>query len=205
VAVVSSAGEGLSRRERNTGLNTSALVIARPLARLGNPERLTIQGYRREGSRGLGSAPDHRTGVRLTHRSAWAAGGLSWLQAEGVAGDGARTPVATSAYAQLTPPMVPALAYLRHDRINERPDTENTDRETVFAGIGLELPTQREGRPPMRLVAGWSRTVTDALVRSLAGAQAEAELNAVYVQLDFRARATLDGVSLAPLPERPIP
>lgn len=199
-AVVVTSGEGLARRERNTGQDTAGLVIVRPLSRVGDPELLTLQAYYRDGSRGLGRVVDHRTGLRLTHRSEWAAGGASWLKAEGVGGDGDRTPVATSVYAQVTPPMAPAVAYVRRDQIDEVPGSDNTDRETVFAGAGLELPTDTPGRPPMRLIVGWSRTITDAAVRTLPGAEAEAEVSALFVQLDFRGRATLDGVTVTPIP-----
>jgi hypothetical protein len=205
IAVVSSSGEGLDRRERNTGINTSGLLIARPLSSLGDPELLTLQAYLRDGSRGLGSVADHRTGLRVTHRSEWAAGGVSWLRADGVGGDADRTPVATSMFAQVTPPMAPALVYLRRDHIDEVPDVDNTDRETVFAGVGLELPVDADGRPPMRLIVGWSRTITDALVRAVPGAASEAELSALFVQLDFRGRATIDGVTVSPIPEAQVP
>lgn len=194
------SGEGLARRERNTGQDAAALLIARPLSSLADPELLTIQAYRRDGSRGFGRAPDHRTAARLTHRSEWAAGGLSWLKAEGVGGDGAREPVATSFFAQVTPPMAPAVVYLRRDKVNEVPDVDNTDRETFFAGAGLELPADTEGRPPMRFIVGGSRTITDAAVRSLSGAGAEAKTTALFIQLDFRARATLHDVTHTPIP-----
>lgn len=200
VALTGTSGEGLSRRERNAGQDTSALLVVRPLSSVGDPELLTLQGWRRDGSRGLGSAPNHRSAARITHRSTWAAGGAEWLKAEGVGGDGARSPTATSVYAQVTPPMVPAIAYLRRDKVDEVPDVDNTDRETFFAGAGVELPVDHEGRAPARLLVGWQRTVTDAAVRTLAGAGAEAERSAIFIQLDFRGRATLDGVRLTPIP-----
>ena len=174
VAVTSSSGEGLARRERNAGQNTSGLVIIRPLVGLGDAELLTVQGYYRDGSRGLGRIHDHRAGVRLTHRSAWAAGGAAWLKADGVGGDGDRQPVGTSVYGQFTPPTLPVLAYLRRDRIDEASELEKTDRRTVLAGVGLELPPEHDERPPMRLLVGWSRTSTDARLRTLPGAAAEA-------------------------------
>ncbi len=205
VAVASTSGEGLARRERNTGQNSSGLLIVRPLTGLGDAELLTVQAYYRDGSRGLGRIHDHRTGVRLTHRSAWAAGGAAWLRADGVGGDGGREPVGTSIYAQVTPPAVPALAYARRDHVDEAPSIDNTDRQTVLAGVGLELPLATEARPPMRLLAGWSRTITDAKVRSLPGARAEAEVTALFVQLDFRARATLGDVAITAIPELQVP
>jgi hypothetical protein len=101
--------------------------------------------------------------------------------------------------------MAPVVAYLRRDHVDEVPSVEETNRRTVFAGAGVELPVDTQDRPPMRLLVGWSRSITDAHIRSLPGAGAEARVTGLFVQLDFRARATLDGVDISPIPEPQVP
>jgi hypothetical protein len=200
LAVVSHSGEGLARRERNNGQNTTGLVVVRPLAGLGRGGRelLTVQLMGREGSRGLGRARDHRLGARLTHRSDWVAGSAELLRAWGVQGDALREPLGWSTAAQLTPPPAPVVAFARYDNVDEDLEFNETSRRLLHAGAGLELPPDHAQVPPLRLLLGWTRASSDRAVASLAGAAALETAHTLWVQLDFRGRASLD--DLRPLP-----
>jgi hypothetical protein len=192
VAATATSGEGLARRERNNGQDTAALVIVRPLASMGDgPGLLELHAYGREGSRGLGAARDHRAGARLTHRSPWAAGGVEWLQAWGVQGDARRAPRAVSGWAQLTPPPLPTLAWARLDHVDEQPGTPDTRAIRTSAGIGLGLPTNVEASPPVRVLVGWDRETRDAAVATLSGATSTTKTDALFIQLDLRARESV--------------
>lgn len=187
------SGEGLARRERNNGEDTAGLLILRPLAGVERGARLLeLQAYGREGSRGLGYARDHRAGLRLTHRSPWAAGGLEWLKAWGVQGDAARAPRALSGWAQLTPPPLPALAWARIDHVDEAPGTDDTRRVRASAGLGVPLPLNAGGQAPVRLLVGWDRETRDARVTTLSGAMGTTRSDALYIQLDLRARESVE-------------
>jgi len=189
VAATATTGEGLERRERNNGQDTAGLVTVRPLAgRDDRAELMELQLYGREGSRGLGAARDHRAGARLTHRSPWVAGGIEWLQSWGVQGDAMRTPRALSGWAQLTPPTLPTLAWIRLDHVDEQPGTPDTRAIRSSAGLGLGLPTNSEGSPPIRMVLGWDRETRDAAVATLSGAMSTTRADAIFIQLDLRAR-----------------
>ena len=191
VAASMTTGEGLRRRERNNGQDTTGLLVLRPLAgRDGGDTLLEVQALGREGSRGLGYARDHRAGLRLTHRSDWAAGGAEVLRAWGVQGDAVRAPRALSAWAQLTPPSLPVLGWGRADRIDERPGTANTRHIHTALGLGVDLPTAAGA--PARLLLGWDRDTRDAAVAPLSGAAATTRADRLSVQLDLRVREHID-------------
>lgn len=199
VAGTITSGEGLARRERNNGQDSAGLLIVRPLAGLGDGAGLLeVQAYGREGSRGLGLARDHRAGARLTHRSAWVAGGVEALHAWGVQGDARRTPRALSGWAQVTPPPLPALAWTRLDHVDEVPGTPDTRVIRGSAGLGLGLPTDRAGSPPLRLLLGWERETRHAAVASIAGAMATTRTDALTLQLDLRAREGVETHAIRP-------
>ncbi len=186
------SGEGLARRERNSGQDTSALLVVRPLTPLSRgADLLQLHVWARDGSRGLGRAPDHRLGVRVTHRSDWAAGGVELLSATGIQGDAARTPTGRSAYVQVTPPQVPTLAFARWDDVHEQPSVPATHRKTLRLGAGIRLPPHATGVPPMRLLLGFEQLTQDALVTGLAGAASSQDASALWLQLDLRAREML--------------
>lgn len=190
VAVLSTSGEGLSRRERNNGQDTSGILIIRPLSSVAAPESLELQLYGRDGSRGLGRARDHRFGARLTHRSLWTAGGIEVLRAWGVGGDALRAPLGISVFGQLTPPPLPALVFARYDHIDEDLRFQQTERNILRFGLGLELPPDHQ-QPPMRLLLGWDHTRQDPGATSIAGSLAQQRSSAFYVQLDFRGVASI--------------
>ncbi len=201
LAVTVSSGEGLARRERNNGQDTAGLLVVRPLAGVADgSDLLQVHAFYRDGSRGLGLAPDHRWGVRLGHRSPWAAGALEVLTATGVQGDGSRHPLGMSAFAQVTPPPVPAIAFARVDHVDEQPGTDATDHAVVRVGGGLELPPHAEGVAPMRLLVGWERATADAAVTGLAGAPSGTSASAIWVQLDLRVREQLGTTTRVPFP-----
>lgn len=201
VAASMTSGEGLARRERNNGQDTSGLLVVRPLAGVEDGEALLqVHAFYRDGSRGLGLAPDHRLGARLTHRSPWAAGGLEFLSATGVQADGSRNPRGVSAFAQVTPPPAPAVAFARLDRIDEEPGTDETNRSTLRLGGGLELPPHAKGVAPMRLLVAWEQASADPAVTGLAGAASGEKSSAVWVQLDLRLREQLGETERVPFP-----
>ncbi|MEC7948033.1 MAG: hypothetical protein VX265_10725 [Myxococcota bacterium] len=199
VAGTFTAGEGPARRERNNGQDTAGLLILRPLANLGGePGLLELHAYGREGSRGLGLTRDHRAGLRMTHRSPWVAGGAEWLRAWGVGGDARRSPRGLSGWAQVTPKATPTLAWARLDHIDEAPGTSNTRRVRTSVGVGLQLPPDGVTTPPLRLLVGWDRETRDESIASLAGAAATTRTDAIFVQLDLRAR---ESTATSPTPQ----
>lgn len=87
VVVSVTSGEGYQRRERNDGVDTTVVGRVHPLATLDTDVDLVVAGFAREGSYGLGQAPDHRGGGLVAVVHPWAAGGV-----DGLFGTGLGTP-----------------------------------------------------------------------------------------------------------------
>lgn len=149
VAVLS--GEGALRRERNDGVDTTALVRVRPLEGQVSVELLA---YGREGSRGVLQARDHRAGggAHLHHELVVA--GLDAELGWGLGGDGALQPAVAALWAR-TGPELPLLAWLRGDLASASTDRTGTWSQRVRLGAGPQLGDDARGH----LVLGYEGRV----------------------------------------------
>jgi hypothetical protein len=173
-----SAGEGARMRERNDGKDLSLLVSVQPRGE--HRGGLLAQAYAREGSRGLGSAPDHRAGARLGWESARLRGGAEVLAAWGVGGNATRTPAGASAWL-VARPLAPLMIWGRLDLSTEDPGDADAATRILHAGVAHPLfPDARA-----RLSLGVSHRAVGSAVRSVAGAEALATQAQVYAQIDL--------------------
>ncbi|MEZ4235604.1 MAG: hypothetical protein R3F59_05455 [Myxococcota bacterium] len=79
-------GEGANRRERNGGSDVAGVLRFRPVSMASDaPVDLEIAAYGREGSRGIGKAPDHRAGAAILVRHPYVNGGIDGLLGWGCA------------------------------------------------------------------------------------------------------------------------
>lgn len=185
------SGEGLARRERNDGKDASVIVAVRPFT--ANPDRLIVELYGRDGSRGLASSRDHRFGARATvGTDDWRAG-VEVDKAWGVAGDPTRAPIGGSAWVAGHPSDV-ALAIVRCDAIRWVPgDGASTHTATTAAG-GAEW---RGDVLTARVIGGGTVDVFGADARPLAGSTAEHVAGQIFIRIQ------VVGALAAPLSETP--
>jgi len=197
VAFTSTTGEGLARRERNTGLDSSVLVLVRPLTASELPEALEVAFYGRDGSRGLGLAQNHRLGARLSSTVGPVQGAVEHLRALGVGGDSLREPRGTSAWLAAAPGL-PVVGFLRYDRLDESADFENDVTKVVRAGAGLPLPSDVD-RPTARLMLLAEQRTTDPAVTEVAGARSERQQMMLGLQLDVNLQGAVPLSPIDPL------
>jgi len=93
-AAAVTSGEGLRLRERNDGKNVTGVVTVRPFG----DARLAVAVAGREGSRGIGSARDHRLAGRITSVGGPWTAGVELDRAWGLSGDPLLTPWGGSAW-----------------------------------------------------------------------------------------------------------
>lgn len=198
-AATLTTGEGLARRERNDGQNTAGLLIVRPLAGVADdPGQLEVSLYARDGSRGLGSARDHRVAGRVNGHVGSVQGGLEWMRAWGVGGDARLEPSGLSAWVASTP-ATPVAAYARIDRVDLSAEATGDVRTVLRAGAGARLPWRPDAGPaPARLMVVAERARAEAGATGIAGAGAEQVGGFVGLQLDLHAWAAVDADSVAP-------
>ena len=197
VAVTSTTGEGLARRERNSGLNTSVLILARPLMATGLPDALTVSLYGREGSRGLGLSRDHRLGGRLSTELGPVQGTVEHLRAFGVGGDGLRAPRGSSIWVSAAPGL-PVAGFVRFDRMDELADREDDEIHTLRVAAGVPLGTAGD-IAPARLMLLAEQRIIDAGVTGVAGAAAERQRMMLGLQLDVNLQGAAPLVAIDPL------
>lgn len=180
-------GEGLTRRERNAGVNTSVVVQARPLAANEDvADALVVSVFGRNGSRGTLSARDHRLGARV-HGSRMGFGyGVGVMKALGVEGDTDRTPFGTEAWGTVDHGLLTGA--VRLDVVDQIPGTDEAGEVRVLAAVGLR-PPERAGRPG-HLVFGVRHRRLGARAASLAGGDVSATSTTVFAQVGVNLRAT---------------
>lgn len=188
------SGEGASRRDRNDGFDSTGLLTLRPLAAAG-PEAptLALQLMVRDGSWGQAYVRDHRQGARL--RAAWGPGviGAELLAAQGVQGDGSRTPRGWSTWLSAEPEALPLLAFLRVDGLSEDPGDDEARGSSLWTGAGLRLPAGRAERAAGRLLLVYRSEARGPAAAPLAGAAGLTELRQIFVQLDVDVLTTVWG------------
>ena len=188
VRVDVTSGEGNRGRERNEGKNVGGHVAVRPLAFGLGHKFVTIEGWLREGSRGLASVRDIRAGARASTQTDWVDGGVEWLGAWGVDGDAARQPAGVSAFAALHPwkggkgKIVPAVAFARFDHTTELAGDPDTAAGVLRLGGGIDLDATGGAA---RVLLGWEHVSAGAAVAEVAGATAFAGGDAIFVQFDL--------------------
>lgn len=176
-----SSGEGFRRRERNDGLDTTGVLVVRPLA---VPAHLEIAAMARDGSRGLGLARDHRVGARVTTRTDRVDAGAEGLAAWGVDGDAARTPVGGAAWV-VARPWGPTQGFVRLDAAREIPGDDASTWRALRVGAGVALPFER---PLGAVWLGFEDGAAGATATPLAGADGQAAWRRVWLQIDVHAR-----------------
>jgi len=197
VAVSTSTGEGLARRERNTGLNTSALVVARPLTSAVAPNALEVTVFARDGSRGLGLARDHRLGGRMSSAFGPVQGAVEHLRTYGVGADSLREPRGSSVWVAVAPG-VPLTGLVRFDRIDESVDYEGDLTHVLRVAAGVPWPLQAE-QAPARMMALVERYDRQVAVTQLAGARAEREHLMVGLHLEVNLQGAVATTPIDPL------
>ncbi|MEL6179432.1 MAG: hypothetical protein AAFS10_10785 [Myxococcota bacterium] len=192
--VAATNGEGRNQAEQNNGKNTTAVLSVSPL-RLklkGEEAVLTLLGFYRDGSIGVGKVRSNRLGGGVTFVSAYGWAGAEYIQADGVFGR-EQTGSALAAWAN-----VPILANWlgvvgRYDLINTDTDANDATR-TILSG-GLYSDLVYPGRPPdptrfrIYLLAQSEEVGDDAAPAP--GAPEIASANRVLILFDIGARATI--------------
>lgn len=179
--LAATTGEGGLRRERNEGTNVTGVVHVRPLARaVDAPIVVDVAVFARDGSRGLGQAPDHRAGAAVFVAHPWVAGGVDGLLGWGFAGDGTGRPAGVSLWAR-SGEASPVMAFARVDRRTDRRDVPGSGVTVTLVGAGPRLPLGDDG--PAYLVVGWQGTTYAPAARPIAGADALAGTDVFFVQL----------------------
>ena len=204
------SGEGTDLRERNNGFNTTGMLTLRPLAPADLPRALAVTVLARDGSRGVGSARDHRGALRVASELGPVRFGWEGMKAWGFAVDGEREPGATSVWATLRD-LRPALASVRLDLYAEDLDAvQDTGSLTARVAGGVVLPPLGDLKP-IEVLVGWEgRQYADA-VAPLAGAESLTSSHTFFVQLGFLADFSLrvagppTATVVAPGPESPDP
>lgn len=189
-AVVSiTSGEGARFVERNNGKNTTGMLIVRPFAVSDQAERLTVSLYGRDGSRGLGSARDHRLGGRLTTDIGPAHIGAEAMWNYGLTGDPDQTPWGWSLWGRAGLPLNLA-AFARADQttaISEEPTSRTT---TLRGGVGWQPA------PLAMFILGAEQRSLGEQAAVTAGADGASQSTTLYVLLNVRHRGA---VALTPL------
>lgn len=197
VAVTLTTGEGLARRERNTGLNTAALVVVRPLTATQHPDALTVSLYGRDGSRGLGLSQDHRMGGRLSSQWGPVQGAVEFLQAHGVGGDALREPSGSSFWVSAAPGL-PVAGFVRLDRLDQSGSRDNDQVRVLRAGAGLPFGAGGDIVPARLMLLAEHRTI-DAGATAVAGGAAERQRMMLGLQLDVNLQGAVPLVAIDPL------
>lgn len=175
---LSTGGEGARYQERNEGKDLALLATVRPLVALGHADALLLTGFGRQGSRGLGSARDHRVGARIASQLAPVDLGVELAGAWGVDGDASRAGTALSAWA-VAHPRSWALAWARLDRVAEAEDAVTA---TLRLGVGVDAVAGPEAG---RILVGLDHATASPAARELAGAAALARTDTLWVQIDI--------------------
>jgi hypothetical protein len=182
-AVALTTGEGAMHRERNEGKDVATSITVRPL-RTG-AGALDVELYAREGSRGAGSARDHRVGGRVGWQGPWVSTGAEALAGWGLQADAALLPMQTSLWAR-TGPRLPAVGWARVDGGWASRDRPSSATVTWRAGAGPWIPW---GKAPLRaasVVVGYEGSWLGTDARTIAGAAAAATRHSVFLQLSVR-------------------
>ena len=177
VRVVATSGEGARMRERDESKDVAGFAEATPA--WGDRGALRVAAFARAGTRGLGSARDHRAGVRVAGAVGVVSLGGEALAAWGVGGDATRTPVGASAWLVARPGRH-ALGWLRVDAGAEAPWSAEARTLTARGGMGAELGDARSAR----LVLGGTLRSVGAGVRGVAGAPILASSAEAFLQLE---------------------
>ena len=179
------SGEGARRRERNGGTNLTGVIHLRPLIGVDErPIELTIAAFGREGSRGVGQAPDHRAGGAVLADHRWFAAGIEGVVGWGLRGDGTLRPAGLSAWGR-TASAAPVVAAARLDRRSDDRRVVGAGQTTTLVAGGVPLPPRGADRPGY-LVVGWQGRTFGPAARTLAGAEATEGADLFFLQLGAR-------------------
>jgi hypothetical protein len=182
--VAATTGEGIHRRERNSGTNLTGVLRARPLAMVADPPvQVEIAAFGREGSRGIGQAPDHRAGAAILVRHPYVDGGVDGLMGWGLRGDGALRPAGVSFWAT-SGSAAPAVAFARLDRRTDHRGVDGAGQGLTLLGAGPRLPFGDQG--PGYVIVGWEGRTFGPAARPIAGSEAIAGSDLFFVQLGAR-------------------
>lgn len=195
-AVSLTSGEGANLRERNDGKNLTGLVVVRPLAGLGyRPELLEVAAFGQEGSRGLGSARDHRVGARLSLRHPLIGAGVEAIAGWGLDHDGSMEPRGMSGWVR-TGDALPALGWARLDVGTDDRLTPDSRLTTWRFGAGPLLPFDNDATRPVYATVVYEGGHAQDQARPLAGASAARTWHLIGLKLGVRLDA---GVGVRPL------
>lgn len=187
-SVTLSSGEGLRRRERNAGLDTTFTATLRPLAKAEAPESFEIAAFARDGSRGLGLARDHRVGARVTTRTGVVDAGVEGLAAWGVDGDAERAPIGGAAWGVVRP-WGPLQGFVRVDGAREIPGDAASGWRTLRVGVGSGLPL--DGDALGRVWVGFETGSAGDTATPIAGADGLARWDRLWLQFDVHLRGAV--------------
>lgn len=178
-------GEGTNFRERNEGKDLAGLVAFAPFAASATPRALVVELYGRDGSRGLGYAPDSRVGARVAGELPRFGYGAEVLAAWGVAGDGSREPVGASAWVRGRP-LGPLVATARVDGWSEDLDHDAAASVSALAAAGVQLPfaADADRGAQATLLAGARHTEVGRAVTVVPGADTLESGTTLFLQLD---------------------
>lgn len=174
-------GEGVEFQERNEGKNLAATVAIAPFATTATPRALVVELYARDGSRGLGYAPDSRVGGRLAGELPRLGYGTELLAAWGVGGDGRREPIGASAWLR-GHPVGPLLLVARVDGWSEDLARDSATSVSVLGAAGAELPLGGANRAAVLL--GARHSSIGSAVTTVAGADTIDSGTTFFLQLD---------------------
>jgi len=185
VATVTAAlttGEGFQRRERNNGTNLTGVARLRPLARSDSPARLELLVMAREGSRGLGQAPDHRAGLGAVVAHDWIAAGTDAMLGWGLQGDGTLLPAGASLWAHAGV-SAPIAAWARVDQTTDNRQVQGAGERLFLVAGGPRLPGKGASTS---LLLGWQGRTLGPNATGSAGAAAGTATHTFFVQLGGR-------------------
>lgn len=181
-------GQGRNQIEQNSGKNTTALLLLRPLSRptaSGQPMELRLLGAWRDGSQGVGAARDHRLALGALWTSPWADLGAEWIQAWGYLGRGELKARGLGLWGS-APLGLPWLgAALRLDHLLTDVDQPETSQITATGALYVDLapPAQPPTPRRMRLYLAYSQEVFGQQAGALPGAPALSDVQRVMLLL----------------------
>jgi hypothetical protein len=172
------------------------VMTLRPLALTELPaDRVELAVMAREGSRGVGYAPDHRVGARATVSHPVAVASAELILGWGLDADPKALPAGVSLSARCGA-RCPVVAWGRVDWTTNQRDLDESSTLTWRAGLGPRLPGPTVmGLPSVQLVLGAEGRYTQPQATVLAGAEAAAQSHTVFLQLSARLRG---GLPLSP-------
>ncbi|MFK7931147.1 MAG: hypothetical protein AB8H79_23385 [Myxococcota bacterium] len=184
-------GEGLQRRERNSGKDAHLLVRIRPLAftDADRANQLAVDLYARNGSKGTALVRNHRVGARVHGGSQAIRGGASVSKVWGLGGDAEATPWGGETWG--TADVGLFTSAVRAHLVDQQPGVSQHTDVAGMVAVGLR-PPNAQARPGYFMI-GVEHAALGELSAPVSGAAGTQNSTMVFAQLgvDLRAGGSL--------------